>query len=56
MEKTMVATSADWSFDTRPNVDNQVNDYIAQMKAARAYWFYVMTSETTARSMSSLKG
>ena len=52
MEKTMYATSADWSFDTRPNVDNQVNDYIAQMKDAGAlHWFYVMTSETTARSM-----
>ena len=48
----MYATSADWTFDTQPNFENQTEDYISKIKDAGAiHWFYVLTSDTTARSM-----
>ena len=48
----MYATSADWTFDTQPNFENQSEDYISKIKDAGAiHWFYVPTSHTTARSM-----
>ena len=48
----MYATSADWTFDTQPNFENQSEDYISKIKDARAiHWFYVLTSDATARSM-----
>ena len=48
----MYATSADWTFDTQPNFENQSEDYISKIKDAGAiHWFYVLTSDTTTRSM-----
>ena len=48
----MYATSADWSFDQAPDFSKQQAEFTAAMKAAGAInWYYVLTSETTARSM-----
>ena len=48
----MYATSADWAFDSTPDFKSQRETYVARMKQAGAlHWFYVLTSETTARSM-----
>lgn len=48
----MYATSADWTFDTKPDFEDQTVSYISKMKDAGAiHWFYVLTSDTTARSM-----
>ena len=50
--ETMYATSADWTFDTQPNFESQSEDYISKIKDAGAiHWFYVLTSDNTARSM-----
>jgi len=39
-------------FDTQPNFENQSEDYISKIRDAGAiHWFYVLTSDTTARSM-----
>ena len=47
----MYATSADWSFDSKPDFPD-LDNFIANLKAAGAInWHYVMTSETTARTM-----
>ena len=32
----MYATSADWTFDTQPNFENQSEDYISKIKDAEA--------------------
>jgi hypothetical protein len=46
------ATSADWQFDTKPNFEGQTATYLAKIKEAGAiHWFYVLTSDTTARSV-----
>ena len=48
----MYATSADWAFDAQPDFKSQSDQYVAIMKDAGAlHWFYVLTSDTTARSM-----
>ena len=48
----MYATSADWSFEQAPDFSKQQAEFTAAMKAAGAInWHYVLTSETTARSM-----
>ena len=51
-ERNMYATSADWSFDTKPDFETEREEYVSRMKEAGAInWFYVLTSDTTARSM-----
>ena len=48
----MYATSADWSFGQAPDFSKQQAEFTLAMKAAGAVnWYYVLTSETTARSM-----
>ena len=48
----MYATSADWWFTNAPDFSEQEAVFTANMKAAGAIrWYYVLTSETTARSM-----
>ncbi|NCX59235.1 MAG: hypothetical protein EBW90_12745 [Rhodobacteraceae bacterium] len=48
----MYATSADWWFTNAPDFSEQEAVFTANMKAAGAiHWYYVLTSETTARSM-----
>ena len=48
----MYATSADWSFDTRPDFNNVSEEYTTKIKQAGAlHWFYVLTSDTSARSI-----
>ena len=48
----MYATSADWTFESKPDFKNQQETYITRMKGAGAlHWFYILTSDTTARSM-----
>ena len=40
------------TFDTQPDFETQTEDYISKIKDAGAiHWFYVLTSDTTARSM-----
>ena len=51
-ERNMYATSADWSFDIKPDFETGREEYVSRMKEAGAInWFYVLTSDTTARSM-----
>ena len=48
----MYATSADWSFDQVADFSELGPKMAASMKAAGAvHWHFVITSETTARSM-----
>ena len=48
----MNATSADWSFDQVADFSELGPKMAASMKAAGAvHWHFVITSETTARSM-----
>ena len=48
----MYATSADWWFTNAPYFSEQEAVFTANMKAAGAiHWYYLLTSETTARSM-----
>jgi hypothetical protein len=48
----MYATSADWSFDQAPDFSKQRAEFSVSIKAAGAVnRYYVLTSETTARSM-----
>ncbi len=48
----MYSTSADWSFDTKPNFESQSDIYVSRMKDAGAvHWSYVLTSDTTARNI-----
>ena len=48
----MYATSADWSFDTQPDFNNVSEEYTTKIKQAGAlHWFYVLTSDTSARSI-----
>ena len=48
----MYATSADWSFDQVADFSELGPKMAASMKAADAvHWHFVITSETTARSM-----
>ena len=48
----MYATSADWSFDQVAYFSEMRPKMAASMKAAGAvHWHFVVTSETTARSM-----
>ena len=47
----MYATSADWFFYSNPDFPD-LDNFIANLRAAGAInWHYVMTSETTARTM-----
>ena len=51
-ERNMYATSADWSFDIKPDFETGREEYVSRMKEAGAInWFYVLTSDTSARSM-----
>ncbi len=48
----MYATSADWSFDTPPDFNKASEEYTNKIKQAGAlHWFYVLTSDTSARSI-----